>query len=335
MVTIITPCLNAVAHLRLCLESVAGQEGVDVEHIVVDGGSDDGTIGVLDEWGGRYVSEPDSGQSEAINKGFRLASGDIVTWLNADDTLLPGAVATVVDIFADHPRTEWVCGHSYVDYDGMSRVERAPSALSADLFDLGNPIAQPACFFRRDLLSRVGLLDEDLHLTMDFDLWYRFLRARAVYRAIDQVIARIEVHPGAKTMAVPRSRWEREFAVVRLRHGRLSAAVETIGRAAAHAAHETNADASVRDVARELALLVEETDLRPDLVREARAASVFEMASLSAVSLRKLEAAVDPRVLSTTVGRRMVRRSARVRLARLGGALRRTPSQIEPQSLPR
>jgi GT2 family glycosyltransferase len=197
-VSIVTPSYNQAQYLVENLASVAGQAGAfEVEHIVVDGGSTDGSVAILQAYeevlretadaspnrGVRLLwsSEPDRGQSHAINKGLGLATGDVVAYLNSDDALLPGALATVVAAFRERPAANWLYGWCRaVDQDGRPTGRSVKTYKQVLGWRFGprrlvvaNYIPQPATFWRRSALARVGLFDESLDYTMDFDYWLR------------------------------------------------------------------------------------------------------------------------------------------------------------------
>ena len=207
-----TPSCNQATFLERTLQSVFNQKYPDLQFGVVDGGSTDGSVDILYRNAGRLdylIIEPDDGQSEAINKGLRLADGDIVGWLNSDDTLLPGALHHVAKFFAANPDAEWLIGHC-VEIDAEDRVvgHLVPTGTwtlcGALLREQPFNIPQPACFWRSSLMRRVGLLDEKLHHCMDFDLWCRFLAAGATPCVIPDALATYRLHDTSKTVAQPR-----------------------------------------------------------------------------------------------------------------------------------
>lgn len=200
LVSVVTPTFNMADRLPRCVESVGNQSYPRVEHVVVDGGSADGTAEYLASQGDvRWISEPDSGQSNALNKGFALAEGEIVTWLNADDVLLPGAIAAVVQALRSAPGAGWAYGDLEVRRGSERWVTKPPPQLSATSFRRGNVISQPGTFFTASALEQVGGIDEAFNLTMDFELWLRFTEAqvRSVY--VPTPLATFEVHEGSKT----------------------------------------------------------------------------------------------------------------------------------------
>jgi hypothetical protein len=181
LVSIVTPSLNQGRFIEDTIKSVLGQDYPRLEYVVVDGASTDGTLDVLGRFDGalRWVSEPDGGQAAAINKGFRLASGEILGWLNSDDTYEPRAVSAAVEHLRGHPADALVYGDAtHVDAAGR---EIGPCAYvgPADVDRLiheSDYIVQPAAFFRRSAFEAVGGLDESLHWGMDYDLWLKLAR---------------------------------------------------------------------------------------------------------------------------------------------------------------
>ncbi len=225
-ITVVTPSFNQGAFIERTIESVASQRGpFEIEHLVIDGGSTDATLSILRRNEGRlrWVSEPDRGQCDAINKGFRMATGDVLAWLNSDDTYEPGALAEVSKALG--PRwARWCFGECRIIDEGDREIRRAVSAYKSWVSRrysrirlLGrNFIPQPATFFRRDLLDEAGPLDETLRYAMDYDLWLRFARvADPVF--VPRPLASFRWHGASKTGAGYRTgAWEC-FAVARRR----------------------------------------------------------------------------------------------------------------------
>ncbi|MGJ5815539.1 glycosyltransferase family 2 protein [Paludibaculum fermentans] len=175
LVTIVTPSYNQAEFIRATIESVLGQDYPRIEYLVMDGGSNDGTRAIVEEYAGRltFVSEPDGGQSGAINKGFRRAAGEIVAWVNSDDVLLPGAVAAAVRAFAEAPLAGAVYGEGYcIDREGRI-TGRFPATEPFNLWRLTwvcDSILQQSAFFRRAAVEQVGWLRQSLYWSMDWDL---------------------------------------------------------------------------------------------------------------------------------------------------------------------
>jgi glycosyltransferase involved in cell wall biosynthesis len=228
-ITVITPTRNMASHLQNCIQSVAAQ-GVEVEHIIVDGVSTDGTVELLRRSQGlRWISEPDKGQSEAINKGFAMATGDIIGWLNADDELLPGTLQAVNAAFED-PSVGWVYGDMLVSDGTREWMEKAPTVVTWETMARGNVVGQPGSFYARWALDRVGPLDTSFHYTMDFELFLRFLRADIKSVHLGRPVARFHLHEGSKSGSVPAREFAEDESRALLLHGDRHAAAMAIDR---------------------------------------------------------------------------------------------------------
>ncbi|MGE5344850.1 MAG: glycosyltransferase family 2 protein, partial [Acidithiobacillales bacterium] len=173
-ISLVTPSLNQGRFIRQTIESVLSQDYPGLDYFVQDGGSTDGTLDVLAEYAGRvpFISEPDRGQADAINRALRRAHGEVLGYLNSDDLLRAGALRAVGEAFTAHPDVVFVWGRAaYIDAEGRSV---SPYLVRADaLSRLADAcfIAQPAAFFRRRVWEEAGELDETLHHTMDYDYW--------------------------------------------------------------------------------------------------------------------------------------------------------------------
>lgn len=206
LVTIVTPSLNQAEFIRGALESVLGQDYPRLECWVIDGGSTDGTLDILRSFEAdpryHWVSEPDRGQADAVNKGWSRAQGAILGWLNADDVYCPGAVHEAVDFLLGHPDVGVVYGEcGLIDGAGGSigMYPAQPFHLPALLSKAVNFVPQPAAFIRRAVVDSVGGLDVDLHLLMDFDFWLRSgLGHRLQYHPVH--IANLRLHDEAKSV---------------------------------------------------------------------------------------------------------------------------------------
>jgi glycosyltransferase involved in cell wall biosynthesis/predicted O-methyltransferase YrrM len=201
--SIITPSFNQAKYIQRTIESVKVQNYLSLEHIVIDGASNDGTTDILKNTKHvNWLSEPDSGQSDALNKGLKLATGEIIGWLNSDDWYEPGVIEKVNQFFIDNPHKNIVMGDcNLVNEEGeiflrIINNERGFSELSKYWVARSIP-TQPAIFFRKSLIDEYGLLDTNLHLGMDYDLWMRFAQRNRFYH-INEVFANYRFHSEAK-----------------------------------------------------------------------------------------------------------------------------------------
>ena len=203
LVTIVTPSFNQGQFIEETIKSVLTQDYPNFEYIIVDGGSMDETAEIAERFSDRlrFVSEPDRGQSDAINKGFRMASGSIVAWLNSDDIFLPGAISAAVAYFLEHPECGAVYGEGY-QIDGESNVKsRFEHTQPFDLWKLtylSDYILQQTAFFRRSVFEEVGYLDESLFYSMDWDILTRIGKAHML-GYIPRFLGALREHGEAKT----------------------------------------------------------------------------------------------------------------------------------------
>ncbi len=202
-ITLVTPSLNQGQFIERAIQSVLTQNYPCLEYTVIDGGSTDGTLEILQRYTGRltWLSEADQGQAHAINKGFEMATGDIVGWLNADDELAPGALAAVADFFSRYPEARLVYGEALtIDERGRSYGRRGnvkPTNF-AELAAEGDFIVQPAAFWRANLLAEVGYLDESLHYCLDYEYWLRVAQKYPLHY-LPVMLAKERIHAGAKS----------------------------------------------------------------------------------------------------------------------------------------
>src|SRR5687767_183954 len=221
---VITPSYNTGAHVRAAVESVLSQDYPGIDYLVMDGGSTDETGDVLRSYGPRlrWVSERDRGQADAINRGFAQVRGDVLGWLNSDDTYAPGAVRAAADFLARHEDVAMVYGDAdFIDAAGnvigpCAHVE--PTFSRKRLLHYSDFIVQPAAFFRRGVFEAVGGLDPSLNWAMDYDLWLKFAARGYKVVYLPRVLANYRWLGDSKSAA---GGWGRlkEIDLVARRHG--------------------------------------------------------------------------------------------------------------------
>jgi GT2 family glycosyltransferase len=217
LVSIVTPSYNQAEYLELTMRSVLSQDYSPLEYLVVDGASTDGSVDIIQRHADRlawWVSEPDSGQAEAINKGLRRAKGEVVAWLNSDDLYWPGAIAGAVAALETHPAAGLVYANA-TSIDGRGRPFNDMCFRQYDLPNLlsFNIICQPAVFMRADVLRAAGYLQSDFHFLLDHSLWLRMARiAPLIY--VPHFWAFARYHPSAKNVARAAEFGEEAFRIL-------------------------------------------------------------------------------------------------------------------------
>ena len=204
LVTIITPSYNQAAFLEQTMKSVLDQNYPNLEYMVVDGGSDDGSAEIIQRYADRltwWVSEKDHGQAEAINKGFSRAQGKYVAWINSDDFYQPGAIQAAINELEAHPDLGMVFG----DVQVVDKDERILNHLHYGNWGLNELLTfrilgQPAVFMRREVLEKAGYLDLNYHFMLDHQLWLR-MAMQAPIRYVPQLWAGAHYHEGCKNLA--------------------------------------------------------------------------------------------------------------------------------------
>lgn len=207
MISIITPTFNSEQYLEDCIQSIIKQNYGKYEHIVVDGGSVDGTLDILKKYEGQYplrwVSEKDNGMYDAIRKGFNMAKGDIFCWLNSDDMFMPWTLQ-VVDMVMKDKKVKWITGlPSHFNEEGINYMPISYNAVIDSWFIRHGwmegrklwAIQQESCFWTRELYEKVGGIDQQYRLAGDFHLWVKFAQCTELY-TVNSVLAGFRIHRG-------------------------------------------------------------------------------------------------------------------------------------------
>lgn len=213
-ITIVTPSYNQAQYLGQTIESILSQGYPNLEYIIIDGGSTDDSVKIIRRYERHltyWVSEKDSGQSEAINKGFAKCSGDLFNWINSDDMLFPGALRALAEVSLRHPDADLIVGtNARSDVEGrITRVSVPPSRLSMSPSCFLFWIGQQSTFLRTPTFKGVGGIRQDLHYVLDYDLYYRIFSAGGRYVRVNTLIGLIREQPEAKGVA-KQTAWDPE-----------------------------------------------------------------------------------------------------------------------------
>lgn len=185
-ISIITPSYNQGCFIKQTIDSVLSQNYPDLEYIICDGKSTDETVSILKSYGNKitWISEKDNGQTDAINKGLRMATGDIVAYINSDDYYLPGTFEKIVQFFKKNSKAQWVTGDYQIINEKGKQIQQLVVLYkrflrlfpTKNMLFFTNVIAQPSTFWRRSLLKKTGLFNESLRYVMDYDFWLRNIK---------------------------------------------------------------------------------------------------------------------------------------------------------------
>lgn len=205
-VTIITPSFNQGKYIEKTINSVLSQNILDLEYIVMDGGSTDETIDILHKYSDKIIwkSEKDRGQTDAVNKGIRKSTGDIIGWLNSDDIYYPNAINKVLDVFSKNPQINVVYGNAYhIDKEDKVIEEYYTEDFDYERLKEVCFICQPSLFFRKQVIEKYGYLDDSLQFCMDYDYWLRVGKGEIFYY-LDEFIAGSRLYEDNKTLGCRR-----------------------------------------------------------------------------------------------------------------------------------
>ena len=215
-ISIVTPSFNQAQYIEETIRSVLLQNYPNLEYIIIDGGSTDGSVEIIkkyEPWLTYWVSEPDRGQSHAINKGFARSTGEIMAWINSDDYYAPGSFEAVAHTFTQN-MTQWVAGKGYLlNLDGTVDRFNGQETVRMDQWLFTNQLVQPNVFWRRSIWSRVAGVDDGMQYSFDYDLWMKFTKYQPYPFKIDECLAFFRVHKDSKTFR-GRKAFEKEDLII-------------------------------------------------------------------------------------------------------------------------
>lgn len=220
-ISIITVSYNQAEFIEENISSVKNQNYPNIEHIIIDAGSTDGTLEILKKYDDdlNWVSEPDNGQSDGLNKGFKKATGDIIGWINSDDNLAPNSLHKIADFFMKNPNEIAVIGDQALidEKSNTLRIVKSRGYTYDYLLNYAKGITQNSTFFKREVFDKIGYLDESLHYAMDRDLFIRIASLKNM-PYIEETLAEFRIQPNAKT-AEGSHKFARELIKIRKKYG--------------------------------------------------------------------------------------------------------------------
>ena len=221
-ISVITPSFNQGKFIERTIESVINQGYPNLEYIIVDGGSTDGTIDILKKYSDKlfWVSEKDKGQADAINKGIEMSNGEIIAYINSDDKYEKNAFKRVSDVFKKDASVMWVTGRCRIIGENDIEIRRMITAYKNILLSrynyslllMMNPISQPATFWRRRVIEDIGMFNINEHLVMDYEYWLR-IGQKYTLSVINEYLACFRIHKRSKTESAHFSNYKQGLAV--------------------------------------------------------------------------------------------------------------------------
>ncbi|WP_143315761.1 glycosyltransferase family 2 protein [Clostridium sp. HBUAS56017] len=205
-ISIITPSYNQGKFIEATILSIKNQSHKNIEHIIVDGGSSDDTLEIIKRYDGtynmRWISEKDEGQADAINKGFCMSNGDIVTWLNSDDTYNDGALEFVNKYFSENVDDQFIYGpaNTIDEHGNLIKSSDGVADYDVELLRRRDYICQPSTFYRKKLIDKIGMVDKSLYWTMDWDLWLRASKECSL-KKVEFTLSNMRIYEGIKTLS--------------------------------------------------------------------------------------------------------------------------------------
>lgn len=231
-ITVVTPSFNQAPFLEETIRSVLLQGYPNLEYIIMDGGSTDGSVEIIrkyEPWLTYWQSERDGGQAEAINNGWKRSTGYAITWLNSDDVLTPDSLIKSVQILSSRDGPDMVYGDNII-IDENSTIHRRltgrPFSAKDILLKGVNPIPQPGFLMKREVLDRIGMLDERLQFAMDFDYWVRMALCAVTAQYVPHPLAMFREHSSAKTSKAYVTRINDRHRIFEKTYGSIGAPVE-------------------------------------------------------------------------------------------------------------
>jgi len=223
-ISVITPTLNQAVFIEKTIKSVLSQNYPNLEYLIIDGGSTDGTLEILKKYSGslRWFSEVDKGQADAVNKGMRICTGDIIGYINSDDEYEPGSLQRVAEYFDDHPDTTWLTGKcKIIDLHSVEVMKLVTfykylllRTRSKKLLKIVDFISQPATFWRKRIVDEIGFLNEEFHIVMDYDYWIRITERYPII-FMDEYLANFRTYPSSKTRQSAINQIDEEFLMIK------------------------------------------------------------------------------------------------------------------------
>ncbi len=223
-IAVITPSFAQGRFIERTVRSVLDQGPLAIDYVVVDGGSTDGTLEILRRYQGslRFVSAPDEGQSDAVNKGLAMSDAPVIGWLNSDNVYYPGAVAAALEFFALHPEVDVLYGNAqHIDENDAVIEDYAVEPWNLKRLAEVCFLCQPAVFFRRRVVERFGPLDKSLRYCMDYEYWLRLGHGGAVFAQLPRTLAGSRLHGATKTLGERRSFHAEINSMLKRRLGRV------------------------------------------------------------------------------------------------------------------
>lgn len=227
-ITVITPSYNQGKFIERTIKSVVSQNYPNLEYIIMDAGSSDNTLNIIKKYSKLYpeviswVSNKDRGQADAINKGIKKSKGDILTYLNSDDTQLPGTLAAVGKYFSQSRGAKWLTGDYFIIDEKDKKIQSYivfykrlfrtfPGFLSLSLV---NYIAQPSTYWRKEISDEIGLFDITQHLVLDYDFWLRIIRKYPLH-IVNRPLSNFRIHNASKGKSDYKIQFEQGYEIVK------------------------------------------------------------------------------------------------------------------------